>query len=284
MPQQRSLAPRCPITWRAAALALSLVWGTASAQPPELPPNWFPNRAPSVAGQAIPICIDAREPAHEVDRDIAAAISSALLIEFQVVDVDRVIVVEAEYEDLFVDLVDRCTAYLGFKLYPGTYPEWLTFTRPSYEARFVVLSRTADGYASLDDLPPSALVGTVQGTLGDVRFLTHNNARTASARFRRIPLGEPRTALAALVDGRVDALVIWEPWWWSLAREDPRLEALRPLEAPVVSEPWIGVGAALLTDRTFARVALDDALRELAADGTIAGILADWGFPGRAPR
>jgi hypothetical protein len=265
-------------------LALGLWTGWAGAQPPELPPGWFPNRTPSVAGQAIPICIDAREPAHEIDRDLAAAVAGALLIEFQVVDVDRVIVVEAEYDDLYVDLVDRCTAYLGFKLYPGTYPEWLTFTRPWYEARFVVLARADDGYGRLDDLPPAAAIGTVQGTLGDVRFLTYNNARAAPSRWRRVPLGEPRAALAALLDGRVDALVIWEPWWWHLAHEDPRLEHLRPLEAPVVSEPWIGVGGALLADRTFARVALDDALREIASDGTIDAILASWGFPGRTSR
>jgi polar amino acid transport system substrate-binding protein len=252
----------------------------ALAQAPELPLQWFPSRAPSVAGQAIPVCIDAREPGHEVDRAIALAVADALLLRVALVDVDRSIVVEAEFDDLYVDLVDRCTVYAGFKLYPATYPNWLTFTRPFYEARFVVLARP-DGVARLNDLPAGAPIGVAQGTLGDLRFLTHNLARPVSERWRRIPLGTPLANLEALVEGRVDAVVVWEPWWWSLGRDDPAFAELRVVEAPVVSEPWIGVGGALTADRTFARSQFDLALAALTEDGTIAALIEAAGFPGR---
>lgn len=266
------------------AVALLLAFAWASAQPPELPAGWFPNRAPSVAGQGIPICVDEREPAHEVDAAIAAAIGDALLITIDLIDVDRVVVVETEYDDLYVDLVDRCTAYLGFKLYPGTYPNWLTFTRPFYEARFVLLGR-ADAPARLDDLPAGAAIGVMQGTLGDVRFLNQNLARAPDARWRRIPLGTPQANLDALVEERVDAVLVWEPWWWALARDDARFAGLRVIDAPVVSEPWIGVGAALTGDRTYARSELDAALAALSTDGTIDAILGGFvGFPGRVAR
>jgi polar amino acid transport system substrate-binding protein len=263
----------------AVALGLALAW--ASAQPPELPATWFPNRAPSVAGQGIPLCVDAREPSHEVDAAIAIAIGDALLITIDLIDVDRTVVVETEFEDLYVDLVDRCTAYLGFKLYPGTYPDWLTFTRPFYEARFVLLGR-ADAPARLDDLPAGTAIGVMQGTLGDVRFINHNRARGSGAQWRRIPLGTPQANLDALVEERVDAVLVWEPWWWALARTDARYAGLQVIDAPVVSDPWIGVGAALTGDRTYARNELDAALAALTDDGSIATILEGFdAFPGR---
>lgn len=268
----------------AMALVVALLVAHAQvvlAQAPLLPPQWFPSRAPSVAGQAIPVCIDGREPGHEVDREIALAVADALLLQVALVDVGRSIVVEPEFDDLYVDLVDRCTVYAGFKLYPATYPQWLAFTRPFYEARFVVLAR-ADGVARLSDLPPGSAIGVAQGTLGDVRFLTHNLAKPVSERWRRIPLGAPRANLEALADGRVDAVVVWEPWWWSLRREDASFADFRVADAPVVSEPWIGVGGALTADRTFARSQFDLALEALTADGTIEGILDAAGFPGRA--
>ena len=266
------------------AVALLLAFAWASAQPPELPSTWFPNRAPSVAGQEIPICVDEREPGHKVDAAIATAIGDALLITIDLIDVDRIVVVEAEYDDLYVDLIDRCTAYLGFKLYPGTYPNWLTFTRPFYEARFVILGR-ADAPERLEHLPAGAAIGVMQGTLGDVRFLNLNLARASDARWRRIPLGTPEANLDALVEDRVDAVLVWEPWWWALARDDARYAGLRVIDAPVVSEPWIGVGAALPGDRTYARSELDAALAALSTDGTIDAILDGFvGFPGRVAR
>jgi polar amino acid transport system substrate-binding protein len=262
-------------TW---LLAASL----AVAQAPQLPLTWFPQRAPSIAGQAIPICIDRREPAHAIDARIAEEIAAALLIEFQLIDVGRAFVDEFEYEELYVDLIDRCTAYAGFKLYPATYPEWLTFTRPFYEARFVMVARP-NGPTRLTNLPPGTRVGVSQGTMGDVRFLAINNARPAQERLRRLPLGTPETVLRALSEGRVDAAIVWEPWWWALTSTHPEFAELVVVEAPAIAEPWIGVGAALTADRIYARGELDRALAALARDGTLTAILNEaQGFPGRA--
>lgn len=259
----------------AACLASALAQG-----PPELPEGWFPNRVPSTAQQALYACLDEREPGHLVDREIAEAIAGALLLDTEIVLVGRTQVVELDYEPLYIDLVDRCILYLGFRLYAETYPEWLTFTSNFYEARFVVLTRQG-GPRRLADLPPGAAVGAVQGTMGDIRFLLYNNGLPTSSRWQRVPLGAPPLALAALLDGRVQALVIWEPWWWWLARSDPELSSLQVMEAEMVSEPWIGVGGALTSDRVFPRSQIDEALAVLHRDGVIGEILERWGFPGR---
>jgi hypothetical protein len=265
---------------RIAALLVALMVPGGLAQEPNLPPQWFPDRAPTTEGEAISFCVDARQPGYELHRAIATEIGEALLLNVVLVEVERTVVTEAEFDHLYVDLIDRCTAYLGFKLYPGAYPNWLIFTRPLYDARFVVLAREG-GAQRLEQLPPGTAVGVVQGSMGDIRFLTYNNSRRASDRWRRLPLGSPPIAMEALVKGTVDALVIWEPWWEELIAQNPAYAEFRLLEAPIVSEPWIPVGAALVTDRGAVRFLIDQALAELQSSGAISQILNEYEFPGR---
>lgn len=262
-------------------LLCPVIFSAARGQVPELPPQWFPERAPSVSGQTIRFCIDEREPGHSVDRAIAEAIAQVLLVKPVLVEVNREVIVETDFEKLYVDLVDRCTVYLGFKLYSEAYPNWLIFTRPFYEARFVVLGRTGSP-TRLEDVPAGTRIGTVQGTMGDIRFLTYNNSLPASARWLRLPLGNPPLALAALGEGVVDALVIWEPWWWALRQTEVDFAEFQVIEASVVSEPWIRIGGALLADRTTSQLMIDEALIALYSDGTIAHLLETVGFPGRS--
>ncbi len=261
--------------------AAVLVLAAGSAQPPVLPPEWFPNREPSRDAQAVSFCEDPREPGHEVDRAIAAAVTDALLVAPRFHVVERQVRVEDEYESLYVDLIDHCAVYLGFKLYANAYPGWLTLTRPFYEARFVVVTTNPE-WRALEDVPRDVRIGAVQGTMGDIRFIVFNNARPAADRWQRAPVGSPEEAFDALLDGVVGALIVWEPWWWYLGRQRPELTELAVLDAPVVSEPWIGVGGITLADRTFVRSQVDEAVAALSADGTIAAILAESGFPGRA--
>lgn len=266
----------------AAALATALLaLASGSAQAPVLPPEWFPNREPSVDAQAVSFCEDPREPAHEVDRAIAEAVTDALLVEPRIHVVERQIRVEQEYEGLYIDLIDHCAVYLGFKLYSNAYPGWLTLTRPYYEARFVVLTPNPE-WRALEDVPRDVHIGAVQGTMGDIRFITYNNSLPAAERWQRAPVGRPEEAFDALMNGVVGALIVWEPWWWYLSQQRPELAELAVLDAPVVSEPWIGVGGITLADRTFVRSQVDEAIAALSGDGTIAAILEQHGFPGRA--
>jgi len=253
------------------------------AQPPALPPEWFPNRAPSRDAQAVSFCEDPRDPAHAVDRAIAEAVASALLVEPRVHVVERQVASELEYEGLYVDLIDHCALYLGFKLYADTYPGWLVLTRPYYEARFVVLTNNPD-WRALEEVPRDVRIGAVQGSMGDIRFITLNNARPAAERWPRSPVGRPERAFDALLNGVVGALIVWEPWWWYLSQQRPELAGLRVLDAPAISEPWIGVGGVTLADRTFVRTQVDEAIAALAQNGVIAEILEGFGFPARPAR
>lgn len=250
---------------------------------PDLPAQWFPNRTPSTPQAPLTFCYDERIPGWEVDVAIAEELAASLLLEVEFVRVDRRFHSEMEFDLLYVDLVDRCTAYLGFKLFSDSYPEWATLTRPFYEGRFVLVGTEGDA-GHLEDLPPGTPIGVTQGTMGDIQFLTYNNELPSDRRWRRLPLGEPRIALQALLDGRVDALIIWEPELYVAARENEEFSNLRVLEAPLISEPWIGVGAMLTVNRTFELTLLDEGLELISTDGTVARILAEYNYPARPAR
>lgn len=267
----------------AVSLAAVLALGSALGQPPVLPPEWFPNRSPSRDAMAVSFCEDPRDPVHEVDRAIAEAIAEALLLEPRIHVVDRQVRGESEYEGLYIDLIDNCSVYLGFKLYAEAYPEWLMLTRPYYEGRFVVLA-AEPSWQRLEDVPRDVRIGVVQGTMGDIRFITFNNSRPAGQRWQRTPVGPAEEAFGVLLDGGVGALIVWEPTWWALSRERPELAELHVVEAPVVSEPWIGVGGITLADRQFVRSQVDQAIEALTSDGTIAEILERYGTPARPVR
>ena len=264
----------------ATSFTVLAILASGMSQVPELPPQWFENRAPTLDDQQVSFCVDQREPGHVVDAAIAEAIAAALLLQPRLHVVTRTVAEEDGWERLYLDLVDNCSFYLGFKLYSDTYPEWLTVTRPMYQGRFVLITARQE-WRTLDDIPLDVRIGAVQGTMGDIRFLTYNNSLPSGQRRPRAPVGEPPVAVRALLDGVVGALIVWEPWWWYLSHEDPALAALHVVDAPVISEPWIDVGAVALADRGFVLSSVDNALNALSADGTIAAILSSFDFPGR---
>lgn len=258
------------------------VWIGSSAAQPELPLHWFTERAPLSDGNAISFCIDPRDPGHVVDAAIAEAIADALLVDVRLHVVERPLGSDDDFEDLYFELVEYCAVYVGFRLYADTYPEWIITTRGFYASRFVLVSANP-AWTTLDDVPVDVPIGVVQGTLGDIRFLLANNAQPTERRRPRVPLGEPNFAFDALLSGTVGALLVWEPWWWWLGQEREDIAALHVVDAPSISEPATEVGAVLLSNRTFVRSSVDEAIAALIADGTIQEILEGFEYPARVP-
>jgi polar amino acid transport system substrate-binding protein len=95
-------------------------------------------------------------------------------------------------------------------------------------------------------------------------------------------MGTNEAALAALADGTADAALVWGPAAWAIAEADPAYAGMRLVPIAPLPETTLGVGAALLARQSFLRSSLDQAIGDLVADGTIAGILAAHDFPARA--
>jgi polar amino acid transport system substrate-binding protein len=246
---------------------------------PFVPDEWkFGRRQDS---STLNYCVDQRDPDFPVARKIGAAIAGALLLQPK----EHVIggnTVGEDIDGLYQVFLETCDVALGFKLLPGgTYPEWMTLTRPYYRA-FYVLAATDPNWKSLADVPKAQPLGATIGTSADLRLIQYLIALPASQRWSRFPLGNDEAALTALTKGTVGAALVWGPGLWALQKRDPELAKLRLISPAPLPRTGADVGAALLANESFLRNSVDQAIASLTADGTIASILAGEKFPAEA--
>lgn len=141
------------------------------------------------------------------------------------------------------------------------------FSRPYLEVgQVVVVSAEQTGIAGVEDLPNARLVGVQQDTVGEAV------ARQAGVDAPRIqPYETIDLAFNGLISGGVDAVVADGPvaaWYVS---QHPDL-------IKVVGEPFrtVQYAIALQQGDTALQEALNGALQELEADGTLQRLLATW--------
>lgn len=251
----------------------------ALAQVPHVP-GVPPGR--SLEGNTLTFCVDKRNPTYKVDQAIAIEIAQALLLEPRFYTIQRTTVTD-EFDNVFLDLREFCDAFLGFKLIPTLYPNWIITTRAYYQARYVVVVKQA-GWTSLADIPKREAISSVPGNIGDLRLIQYLNTLVPEQRWPRFPMADTRAALNSLLEGTVAAALVWEPSFWELRLRDPDYRDLYVITPEQISEPAIGVGAILMFDNTFARTTIDEAITALAEDGIIEETLLSFDFPADAPR
>lgn len=222
-------------------------------------------------------CIDGRDPDHEVSAAIGEAIALALLLEPRPYVERRDTIIE-DITMIYETMLKHCDVFLGFKLIPEGYQDWLTLTRPYYAARydFVTLD---PALGSLGDLARDRPIGAKMGTTAFLGLVFYRASVAAADRWPLFPMGSNEQALEAVTAGRVDAALVWGPTLWSLQRAGGIPPTLRRIGPAPLAATTVPVGAVLLSDETFLRTAIDEAIAALSADGTIAGILARFDFP-----
>jgi polar amino acid transport system substrate-binding protein len=224
-------------------------------------------------------CVDPRDPDWEVDGAIADAIAQGLLLEPKRYVVDNQIVVE-DITKLYAILLEHCDAYMGFKLIPEGYPDWVTLSRSYYETQYVFVTADPDIHA-LADLAPGRPIGATMGTMAHIRLVSYLMALPAEKRWPTYPMGTNDLALESLLNGRVDVALVWAPSLWAKQRVDPAYADLHRLDPNPLPPTSLGVGALMLSKETFLRTAVDEAIAALIQDGTIASILETYGFPAK---
>ncbi len=225
-------------------------------------------------------CVDPRDPDWEVDGAIADAIAAGLLLEPKRYVVQSEIVVE-DITKVYALMLEHCDVHMGFKLIPQGYPDWVTLSRPYYEIGYFFVTADPDLHR-LADLPPGRPIGATIGTAAHIRLIAYVNALPADARWPIYPLGTNDLALEQLAKGAVDVALVWGPSFWGAQRGDPALGNLHVIDPAPLPETTFGVGALMLSDQVFLRTAVDEAITALTADGTIAGILDQFGLPATA--
>ena len=225
-------------------------------------------------------CVDRRDPAWEADAAIADAIAEALLLEPQRYVVESGIIIE-DITKVYGILLEHCDVHMGFKLIPSGYAAWASLTRPYYETQYVFVSADPDIH-SLADLAPPGPIGATSGTSAHLRLISYLMALPAEKRWPTFPMGTNDIALESLLNGTVDVALVWAPSLWAKQRADPAFADLHVIDPTPLPPTTLGVGALMLSNETFLRTAIDEAIAALIQDGTIAEILAKYGFPAEA--
>jgi polar amino acid transport system substrate-binding protein len=225
-------------------------------------------------------CVDRRDPAWEVAGAIADAVAGALLLEPQRYVVESGIVLE-DITKVYEVMLKHCDVHMGFKLIPEGYASWVTLTRPYYETQYVFVTADPDIHA-LGDLAPGRPIAATVGTSAHMRLVSYVTALPAEKRWPAYPMGSNELSLESLLNGTVDVALVWAPSLWARQREDPAYAELHVIDPKPLPPTTLGVGALLLSDESFLRTALDQAIVALTADGTIAGILEEYEFPATA--
>jgi len=195
--------------------------------------------------------------------------------------VESRIVAREDLSKIYEVMLEHCDLHMGFKLIPGGYPEWVTLTRAYYDTRYVFATFDPE-LEALEDLAPSRPIGPTIGTSAHVRLVSYLRALPREKRWRAFPMGTNDVALESLQEGTVDVALVWAPTLWAKRREDPAYAEARVIEPRPLPPTTLGVGALLLSDETFLRTAIDEAIAALREDGTIAAILEDFDFPATA--
>jgi polar amino acid transport system substrate-binding protein len=271
----------------AAALALvtALFASPASAQ---MEPEFF--EKPFAPGQwnigrrldqsEFRYCVDPRDPAWEVDGAIAEAIAQGLLLQPKRFVVKSEIVLE-DLTKVYGILLKDCDVYMGFKLIPEGYPNWVTVSRAYYDEGYVYVSADPAIHA-LGDLKPGHAIGVTIGTMAHFRLISYNLALPADKRWPIYPYGTNELALKSLLDGATDLALVWATNLWTAQRQDPAYASLHVVDPAPLPPTNVGVGGLMLEKNTFLRSAMDEAIVALTADGTIQSILDRYKYPATA--
>ncbi|HLK80202.1 MAG TPA: transporter substrate-binding domain-containing protein [Xanthobacteraceae bacterium] len=263
----------------ASAVASWSYLAPASAQDtPYVPDEWKYGRRQT--GSTLQYCLDIRDPDLPVARKIGQAIAAALLLEGKPHELGQNSVGE-DLDNLYRAFLETCDIYLGFKLIPDAYPQWLAVTRPYYRTSYVMVTANMQ-WNALADMPRTQAIGATIGTSADIRLIQYLQSLPADRQWSRFPMGSDELALHALLSGSIGAALVWGPSFWAMRRSDPGLAKLRVIAPRPAPDSSVDVGATLLARESFLRSSVDQAIAALTADGTIQAILDSEKFPATA--
>jgi polar amino acid transport system substrate-binding protein len=253
---------------------MSLAPATAQ-DTPYVPDEWKYGRRQ--AGSTLHYCLDIRDPDLPIARKIGQAIAAALLLDGEPHELGQNSVGE-DLDNLYRAFLETCDIYLGFKLIPDAYPQWLAVTRPYYRTSYIMVTANAQ-WNALADMPPTQAIGATIGTSADIRLIQYLQSLPVDRQWSRFPMGSDELALRALLSGTTGAALVWGPSFWAMRQKDPALGKLRLISLRPLPESSITVGATLLARESFLRSTVDQAIASLTADGTIQAILDSEKFP-----
>jgi len=102
-----------------------------------------------------------------------------------------------------------CDIYLGFKLIPDAYPDWLTVSRPIIGVSYVLAVTNPDG----SRFRHAAIASDREtiGTSADLRLIQYREHRREPALGRRFSMGTDEAALRSVLRRQAGAALVGRP-------------------------------------------------------------------------
>lgn len=264
-------------------LMVSLICAV-QAQVPMLPAEYL-ERARQIQGDTVRFCVLQDSVLTEVNEAVARLLADTLLLDARIYPVELPLHVQPlgyrlplSAEQIFFLLNNECDAFMGYLLGSGTLADWQITTAPYLSTGFVLVTRGLTP-ASLRELPVGSRLGTQLGSAPNSRLSQYLRNEVGEGSWRRVPYPDNQVLLERLVDGTVDAALVWEPALEAFGASD--LQVTRDLQPlPLMSADF---AIAMLSSNTFLQSSLDAAIRAVSEDGSIDRLLAEVSLSGTAP-
>ncbi|AGT11207.1 substrate-binding periplasmic protein [Paracoccus aminophilus] len=267
------------VKWLMAA-AVSLVAGSAFAQSYGVPQELLKNTR-RLEGDKLEICSDVSGKIHDFDHAVAQAIADSLFLKAEFHEGFGGFPTSGDgfLDELLIAMTNKCDLMMGMTVQENSpFPDWSVLSRPYVSLPYVLVVK--DDYKALSDIPTSRKLGTALSSMGERVFITWNEQQPKAKRYTRLPYADMDLMTHRVSDGSLAGMLIWQPVFATLEKTNPEAREMHIIPVAPVPETVTRVGILMKTRDTYLRTQIDEAIDALVADGTIAKIMADFGYEG----
>lgn len=266
-----------------AAACLAISTTAALAQTHGVPSELLSNTRRQ-DGDKLQICMDVTGRVSDFDRAVAEHIADALFLtpEFHPGFGGFPTSGDGFLDELQIAMTNECDVMMGMTVQENSpFPEWAALSRPYASMPYVMAVKDAE-YQSLADIPVTGKLGTALSSMGERVFITWNEQQPRDRKYVRFPYADMALMARRVADGSIAGMVIWQPVLAQLRQTNADAQALQVIPMTPVPDTVTRVGILLKSRDTYLRTQIDSAIDALVADGTIAGLMQDFGYDGVA--
>ncbi len=266
-----------------AAACLAISTTTALAQSHGVPSELL-NNTRRQDGDKLQICMDVTGRISDFDRAVAERIADALFLtpEFHAGFGGFPTSGDGFLDELQIAMTNECDVMMGMTVQENSpFPEWAALSRP-YASMPYVMAVKDPSYQSLADIPVTEKLGTALSSMGERVFITWNQQQPRDSRYVRFPYADMALMARRVADGSIAGMVIWQPVLAQLRASNADAQALHVIPMDPVPDTVTRVGILMKSRDSYLRTQVDAAIDALVADGTIAGLMQDFGYDGTA--
>lgn len=235
-------------------------------------------------GDKLQVCLDQTGKTREFDRAVAQAIADALFLtaEFHEGFGGYPTSGEGFMDELQIAMNNSCDIMVGMTVQENSpFPDWAVLSRPYVSLPYVLAVK--DDYRALPDIPRDRKLGTALSSMGERVFITWNQQQPEEQRFIRLPYADMELMARRVADGSIAGMMIWQPVLAELEKSgNPDAAALHAIPMKPVPDTVTRVGILMKARDSYLRTQVDEAIDALVTDGTIAGLMQDFGYEGTA--